>query len=142
MPLVSSMVEINGVNYLDGAIECNIPINWALENNYDKIIVVLTRDENYIKKPLDNKLKKIYSIVYKKYPELLNTMYSRPDEYNKLTNKIKDLENIGRIMVLRPFNPINVERLEKDKEKLNSLYEEGRKETEDKLKQIMDYINS
>lgn len=141
MPLVSSMVDINGVNYLDGAIDCNIPLNWALENEYEKIIVVLTRDEKYIKEPLSDKMKKIYSLVYKKYPELIKTMYSRPEEYNKLTNEIKALEVKGRVMVLRPAKPIEVERLEKDKEKLKELYEFGKKETKEKLEQITDYIN-
>ena len=91
MPLISNMVDIDGVKYLDGAIECNIPIEWALENNYEKIIVVLTRDENYIKKSLSNKMKKAYSIVYKKYPELiekLNCSYIAPDDVDM------SLENI------------------------------------------------
>lgn len=140
MPLVSNMVDINGVKYLDGAIECNIPIKWALDNNYEKIIVVLTRDAGYEKKPLSNNMKKAYSIVYKKYPELVKTMYNRPKAYNDLREEIKKLEEQGRVLVLRPNDPIDVARLEKDKEKLKRLYEIGRKEASDKLKEIIEYI--
>ncbi len=140
MPLVSNMVDIDGIKYLDGAIECNIPIEWALENNYRKIIVVLTRDENYVKKSLSNKMKKAYSIVYKKYPELIKTMCNRPEAYNNLTKKIKELEKQGRVLVLRPSSPIEVARLEKDKEKLKKLYEIGKNETNNKLEQIIEYI--
>lgn len=141
MPLVSNMVDINGVKYLDGAIECNIPIKWAIDNNYEKIIVVLTRDENYKKEPISNKVKKLYSIAYKKYPELIKTIFNRPEAYNNLTSKIKDLEHQGRILVIRPSKPIEVSKLEKDKEKLKALYDMGKRETTDKLKQIIDYIN-
>lgn len=140
MPLVSNMVDINGVKYLDGAIECNIPIKWALDNNYEKIIVVLTRDAGYEKKPLSNNMKKAYSIVYKKYPELVKTMYNRPKAYNDLREEIKKLEEQGRVLVLRPNDPIDVARLEKDKEKLKRLYEIGRKEASDKLDEIIEYI--
>lgn len=140
MPLVSNMVDINGGKYLDGAIECNIPIKWALDNDYDKIIVVLTRDETYVKKPISNKMKKAYALVYKKYPELIKTIYNRPQKYNELREKIKELEKTGRILILKPKTPINIARLEKDKEKLKKLYENGRKETNDKLKEIIEYI--
>lgn len=140
MPLVSNMVDINGVKYLDGAIECNIPIKWAIDNNYEKIIVVLTRDENYIKEPISSKAKKAYSIVYKKYPKLIETIFNRPETYNDLTKEIKNLENQGRILVVRPSKPIEVSKLERDKEKLKALYDMGKKEAIDKLKQIIEYI--
>ena len=142
MPLVSDIVNINNEKYLDGAIDCNIPIKWALDNNFEKIVVVLTRDENYEKKPLSKKLRKVYSLVYKKYPELVKTMCDRPEAYNNLTKQIKELEQKRRILVLRPSIPIEVARLEKDKEKLKKLYKMGKTEAEGALTQIIDYINS
>ena len=142
MPLVSNIVDINNEKYLDGAIDCNIPIKWALDNNFEKIVVVLTRDENYEKKPLSKKLQKAYSLVYKKYPELVKTMCNRPEAYNNLKKQIKELEQEHRILVLRPSIPIEVARLEKDKEKLKQLYKIGKTEAEEALTQIIDYINS
>ena len=59
MPLVSKIVEINGKPYLDGAIDCNVPIDWALEQGYEKIIVVLTRNKEYRKKQLSSNIKRI-----------------------------------------------------------------------------------
>ena len=60
MPLVSKVVEINGKPYLDGAIDCNVPIDWALEQGYERIVVVLTRNKDYRKNPVSNKMRKIY----------------------------------------------------------------------------------
>lgn len=142
MPLVSKIVDINSENYLDGAIDCNIPIKWALNNDFKKIVVVLTRDESYKKKPISKKMQKAYSLVYKKYPELIKTICNRPEAYNNLIREIKELEKNEKIFVLRPNKPVNVSRLEKDKEKLKKLYEMGRKEATEALSQITDYINS
>ena len=49
MPLVSPMVNIDGVPYLDGGVADSVPIRHALKSGNDKIIVVLTRSPGYRK---------------------------------------------------------------------------------------------
>ena len=50
MPFVSKPVEIDGNFYLDGAVSDAVPFKKALDSNYEKIIVVLTRPSGYRKK--------------------------------------------------------------------------------------------
>lgn len=142
MPLVSKVVDINGKPYLDGAIDCNVPIDWALEQGYEKIVVVLTRDKDYRKKPLSNRIKRMYNMVYKKYPNLLKTMYSRPNKYNEIYNKIERLENEEKIFVFRPRKKVDISRLERNKDKLKELYEEGTEEAKNRLQDLKDYLSS
>ena len=66
LPFVSKPVEINEKKYLDGGLSDSIPIKKALEDGYDKIIVVLTRPEGYRKKKSNELLPKIF---YHKYPK-------------------------------------------------------------------------
>ena len=141
MPLVSKIVEINGKPYLDGAIDCNVPIDWALDQGFEKIVVVLTRNKEYRKQPLSNKMKKIYNFVYKKYPNLLKTMYDRPNKYNETYDEIEKLESENRIFVFRPKNNVDISRLERDQDKLRDLYEEGIDETEKQLEKLKKYLN-
>lgn len=141
MPLVSKIVEINGKPYLDGAIDCNVPIDWALDQGYEKIVVVLTRNKEYRKQPLSNKMKKMYNFVYKKYPNLLKTMYDRPNKYNETYDEIEKLERENRIFVFRPKNNVDISRLERDQDKLRDLYEEGIDEAEKKLENLKKYLN-
>ena len=141
MPLVSKIVEINGKPYLDGAIDCNVPIDWALDQGYEKIVVVLTRNKEYRKQPLSNKMKKMYNLVYKKYPNLLKTMYDRPNKYNETYDEIEKLERENRIFVFRPKNNVDISRLERDQEKLRDLYEEGIDEAEKQLENLKKYLN-
>ena len=65
MPLVSKMVSIDGKKYLDGAIGDSIPVKWAQDMGYDKIIVVETRPKDYQKK---KSLRFPYFLRYFKYP--------------------------------------------------------------------------
>lgn len=141
MPLVSKIVEINGKPYLDGAIDCNVPIDWALDQEYEKIVVVLTRNKEYRKQPLSNKMKKMYNLVYKKYPNLLKTMYDRPNKYNETYDEIEKLERENRIFVFRPKNNVDISRLERDQDKLRDLYEEGIDEAEKQLENLKKYLN-
>ena len=47
MPYISPPVMIDGVPYLDGGCACAIPYGWAMEQGYEKILVLRTRDRAY-----------------------------------------------------------------------------------------------
>lgn len=140
MPLASAMVEINNNHYLDGAVTTSIPVKWALEQGYEKVVVVLTRDKTYRKSMLSNKMKKLYKLAYHKYPKLIEKLNTMPERYNKLQDEIIDLEKEGKIFIIRPEKEVTVSRLEKDKEKLENLYKEGIAETEKNLDALKEYL--
>ena len=52
MPLVSPIVNIDGVPYLDGGLADSIPVKRALQKGNEKIVLVLTRNPGYRKKPV------------------------------------------------------------------------------------------
>ena len=140
MPLASAMVEINNNHYLDGAVTTSIPVKWALEQGYEKVVVVLTRDKAYRKPMLSNKMKKLYKLAYHKYPKLIEKLNTMPERYNKLQEELIDLEKEGKIFIIRPENEVTVFRLEKDKRKLENLYKEGIAEAEKKLDTLKEYL--
>ncbi len=140
MPLASAMVEINNNHYLDGAVTTSIPVKWALEQGYEKVVVVLTRDKTYRKPMLSNKMKKLYKLAYHKYTKLIEKLNTMPERYNKLQDEIIDLEKEGKIFIIRPEKEVTVSRLEKDKEKLENLYKEGIAETEKNLDALKEYL--
>lgn len=140
MPLASAMVEINNNHYLDGAVTTSIPVKWALEQGYEKVVVVLTRDKAYRKPMLTNKMKKLYKLAYHKYPKLIEKLNTMPERYNKLQEELIDLEKEGKIFIIRPEKEVTVSRLEKDKRKLENLYKEGIAEAEKKLDTLKEYL--
>lgn len=136
MPFVSNLVEINGNKYLDGAISDPIPFKKALDMGYEKIIVVQTRPANYTK----SKSWLPFGLVYKKYPEFVKTGNNGCIKYNETLNLIKEYENNGKILVLRPSKKIRMRRVEKNLSKLQAIYDVGVKDCNENLEKIKEYI--
>ena len=121
MPFVSKLVEVDGQKYLDGAISDPIPLQKALDEGYDKIVVVLTRPENYRKK----KSYLPYKLFYKEYPNFIKTAKNQYIHYNNTLDLIKKYEKEGRIFVLRPSQNIKMQRVEKNTNKLRAIHKLG-----------------
>lgn len=142
LPLAARMVEIDNTPYLDGAVADSVPVKWTLDQGYDKVIVVLTRDKTYRKPECSMKTRKLYQIAYKKYPKLLEKLYTMPERYNALQEEIEKLAQEKKIYVVRPKNPVLVGRLEKDRTKLQALYEEAIEQTNQEWNAIKTYLYS
>lgn len=122
LPFVSPVTFVDGMPMLDGGIVDSIPVEYALRQGYEKLIVVLTRNRGYRKKESKMRLAKV---IYRKYPNLQKVLSERNAEYNRTMDLIERMEEEGKITVIRPVRPIEVGRMEKDTAKLNALYQEG-----------------
>ena len=120
IPMAAPIVNYKGKKYLDGGTADPIPIKKAFEDGCDKVIVVLTRDRNYKKKPTP--AKPIYSFVFRKYPKMVELLKMRHQIYNDTLDFIKEMEKEGKAFVIAPDKPIEIERFEKDKNRLLKIY--------------------
>ena len=68
---------------------------------------------------------KMAKVFYRKYPALQKALAQRNKIYNRTMDLIETFEDLGRIIVIRPQNPVAVGRMEKDTAKLTALYDEG-----------------
>ncbi len=124
MPLVSPMVNIDGVPYLDGGLADSIPVQRAVELGNKKIVLILTRNRGYRKKMTTKPVAKMYRRAYKSYPKLARAAIRRNFEYNQTMARIKRMEEEGEIFVLRPETE-PVSRLERNYDTLMRFYEHG-----------------
>lgn len=138
LPFASKIIEINGKKYLDGGISDSIPIDFCESLGYDKIIAVLTRPEGTYK---EDKLGFLYKLVYRKYPNLVNSLLNMATDYEKVLAKIKDLENKGEIFVVRPPEVLKIGRLEKNRDKIQKVYDTGLNTGLKELDNIVKYLN-
>ena len=116
------MAQVDGRLMLDGGIVDSIPIVRAQEQGYEKCIVVLTRNKGYRKKKSNMKLP---FFIYRKYPELRAALTKRNELYNGQLELVERLEEQGKVVVIRPKNPLSVGRMETNVDKLTALYNEG-----------------
>ena len=68
MPVVSKPVKLGNEWYLDGAVTDSIPYEHMLDMGYDRVVVVLTKPADYIKKTY---AKGFYIGIQKAFSEVL-----------------------------------------------------------------------
>ena len=122
LPFVAPISYVDGEPMLDGGIADSIPLKRAHALGYDNNLVVLTRNKGY-RKP--SKPGTVPPIFYRKYPALRDAIRQRNLLYNEQIALVEELESQGRLTVIRPENPISVDRMERDTSKLLNLYNEG-----------------
>ena len=138
MPFVSKPVEINGNLYLDGAISDAVPFKKALKEDYEKIIVVLTKPMGFNRK---KKSLMPYKLFYGKFPNFVETGSNSYKKYNETMNLIEKYEKENKIVVLRPSKLIKMQRVEKDTNKLQAVYDLGVSDSMKKLYEIKEFLN-
>ena len=137
MPYISPMVMIDNTPHLDGGCSCKIPYKWAIDQGYEKIMVIKTRESSFRKKSKKDKL--AYK-MYRKYPALASRLSVSAADYNRQCDEIEQLHKAGRILRIAPSEQVKVSRIEKDVEKLGELYNLGRRDCISNLELIRSYF--
>lgn len=122
LPFVCPIVWLDGEPLLDGGIVDSIPMERALSQGYDRLVVVSTRHKGYRDRGRDLRTPRF---IYKRHPRLRLVLSRRHQVYNRQLGLMERLEAEGRALVIRPPRPVQVDRLESDPEKLFALYHEG-----------------
>ena len=139
MPYISPMVMVGGEPYLDGACSNRIPYDWALEQGFQKIVVVRTRDAAYRKAPDDVRLARV---MYHRYPQLVENLATAAVRYNAQCDAIEQLHAEGRIFRIAPSEPVLIDNMEGDVEKLGDLYWLGVYDCFEQLPALRAYLQS
>lgn len=140
MPFVSKPVEIGGKKYLDGAITDSIPFEKFMEMGYDRLVVVLTKPAGYVKKPMSPLLTRMY--YAHAYPDFAKKVRDRHEMYNSSITRLGELEQAGKVLVLRPSQHIKISRVEKHPDKLQALYDVGVGDAQENIAQIQTFFTA
>ncbi|MCI1735087.1 MAG: patatin family protein [Bacilli bacterium] len=140
MPFFSRMVPLEGSYYLDGGCACKIAYQWAINQQFKKIVVVRTRESGFRKALTTKREIALYKLRYGKYKEFTKTVCHSNEAYNQQCDEIQELGKEGRIFVIAPSKPVMIERLEGDMEKLGDLYWEGYHDAEASFAALKDYL--
>ena len=138
LPLVSRNVEIGGKLYLDGGISDSIPLKKSIQDGNKKNVVVMTKEIGYRRKP--SSMLTLTKLRYKKYPRVYELMKNRHDTYNDTLDFIEEQVKAGNVFLIRPKTKSDVGRIEKNKEKLTALYEQGYRDALDCYEELIRYL--
>lgn len=135
LPFLAQPVFLQGEPYLDGGIADSIPLARAIADGNKKNLVVLTQHCGYRKKP--SRFSEAARIAYRRYPRLVESLASRHLRYNQALELVAQQEAEGNAIVIQPRQPVEISRLEKDKDKLRELYQQGYADAKEKLEQML-----
>ena len=138
MPLVTPMVEIDGVPYLDGGIADSIPLIHSMRSGYRKNVLILTRSKGY-RKTISKRDILMYQTVFKDYPNLARALCRRARQYNEVMELVERWEEEGRIFVIRPQGK-TVSRLESKPEVLEDFYQHGIEQMKEHFGAMQDFL--
>ncbi|MFD1850650.1 patatin-like phospholipase family protein [Oceanobacillus bengalensis] len=123
LPLVAPVVHFDNRILLDGGISDPIPIKQSERDGNRKNVVILTKNNGYYKKP--QSFSWYFRKKYKQYPGLVKALERRHVVYNVTLQYIHEEEKKGNVFVIRPTKKLEVGRMERNKEKLTTLYNQG-----------------
>lgn len=140
LPLVSRNVKINGKLYLDGGISDAIPLQKSIMDGNQKNVVIMTKEIGYVREAASSAQLALIKARYLKYPKIYELMAERHRRYNDCLKYIDKKQESGQAFVIRPKVKSKVGRIEKDKDKMIALYEEGYRDAADCYEELMAYL--
>lgn len=138
IPAACRPVEINGVPYYDGGISDAIPVRRALEKGCDRIVVILSKQRDYVRKPQGMRF--LYSTLCRKYPKIIEDIDRRHITYRENLQEVFDLEKEGKAFVFAPSEHVKVGTYSMDEKTERILYDLGVKDFSDQEEVLKRFI--
>ncbi|WP_078427094.1 patatin-like phospholipase family protein [Alkalihalobacterium alkalinitrilicum] len=136
LPFVAPTVAYRGKTLLDGGIIDPIPIRKAQGDGFKKNVVIMTKAEDFKRKP--SRSGQVAKLLYRRYPKISELLDKRHLIYNETVALLESQEQEGTVFVIKPSIEVPVSRIERKPERLLALYELG---YEDAKKQYIKLFN-
>mgnify|MGYP002859136188 CR=1 FL=1 len=138
LPVVCKPVEVGGRFYYDGGVSDAIPVQKAIDDGCDKLIVILSKPRSYIKKP--EGMKKAYTRLLKKYPKIIEALDNRHLMYEKCFNETFRLEKEGRAVVFAMSREMKMSTYSMNSFNNLKLYAMGLSDFEAKKEELLNFF--
>ena len=123
VPVACEPYVVDGVPYFDGGIADPVPVQKALDDGYDKVILILSRLRNEVRK--QQKDLAPARILERSYPAAAEKLRMRYKTYNDEIEMAKQYEAEGRVLILAPEDLYGLNTLKKNFEGLEMMYRKG-----------------
>lgn len=123
VPVINRPYKVNGIPYYDGGLSDPVPYEKAFEAGCDKVVVILTRPEDYRRIPKNDKI--IADLLHPHYPNASQAMRYRSVIYNQQLDECEYLQIQGKVCIVAPDSIGKMKTLTKDKDSIEALYYKG-----------------
>lgn len=140
IPVVCHPVELNGVPYFDGGLTDAIPVRRALEQGCGKLVVILSKNRDYVRKPQG--MRRLYSRVCRSYPNIVDAIERRHIVYNENMKDVFFLERQGVAFVFAASEPIHVGTYSIKEDAERELYDLGLRDFAQQREQLQAFLRA
>lgn len=128
IPAINQAYTIGDRLYYDGGVGDAIPIDYALKNGAEKIVLILTR-------PVDsdisfNKERLCAALLRSDFPNTSKALLEREKKYREAIKGADALRRKGKLLIVAPSDIGNLKTLSKDTRELSKLYIQGKTDAE------------
>ena len=123
VPVACQPYVIDGVPYFDGGIADPVPVQKAIDDGCDRIVLVLTRPKDVIRE--QHKDVAPARILRRSHPEAADRLLERYTTYNTEVAVAKQYEAEGKVLILAPEELYGLSTLSKTYEGLERMYRAG-----------------
>lgn len=134
IPGVCKPYKVGDSLYFDGGVADPVPVEKALADGCDRLLVVLTKPLGFVKKP--EHFRAAYTRALRAYPNIVKELKMRADVYNRGVEKARALASEGRAVILAPAGGYYVTAFTKNEKKLERLYREGYEAAQNALSKL------
>lgn len=102
MPVLMPPGHAAGTVFVDGAlgVDGGIPLTAAEDAGFEKVLVVLTRERGYVKRP--ERFPSFYQRTFRRYPAVADALLTRWRRYNATRERLFEMERQGRAYLFAP----------------------------------------
>ncbi len=140
IPVACKPVKIGDFYYYDGGLSDAIPVQKALDDGCDRLVVILSKPRGFIRKP--QRLGFLHSKSCRKYPNIVSAIDNRHVVYNANLKRVHELEKKGIAFVYAPSERIKVGTYTMNEKVEWEMYALGIKDFSEQEKQLGRFLKS
>ena len=126
LPVFCKPYMVGDIPCLDGGICDPVPVLKAQGDGCDRIVVILTHPVDFRRE--QKKDRTIAKILSRSYPRAGEALMNRYKAYNDGVAYAQEMERQGSVLIVAPDDVCGLSTLTKDKEKLQRMYDKGRRD--------------
>ena len=140
LPIAGRNVRFKNELWMDGGVTTMVPIERALHHHVDRMIVVVTKPRNFVRKDNAPLTQFLLDLVYHPYKKLLKEFRARKDVYNREMELARSLEKEGKVILIQPTKDFGAKRFKASYEQVDGMFELAKADCEARKEEILSFI--
>jgi len=134
LPAMCRPVKIGEHEYFDGGAADPVPVDTAVDEGCEKLVVILTKPLDFIKRR--ERCRLMYRTMLWKYPRVVQALDERHTAYMRSVEELRRLEREGRAVIIAPSRELGMGTASRDPGLLDRMYALGQRDAAHGLKKL------